>query len=301
MSAQTEVLSLSSDELLDLDQKIENALATLDPGDLQVLGYGEISTALAVQGSAGRFAVKRLPVFDSRERFEKYAALFSRYLLEMKARQIQNVDSHLKTLALADGRIKAYCIQPVLDSGSLLPVILSSAGEDEGKKHIENIVDLCFGAIQSDFGLDSQLSNWSFLNGTYYYIDVTTPLLRDADGRILLDRDIFIASLPALFRPLVRAFVVDGIIEQYHDARRALLDLAANLIKEGLERWLEDALALINKRVSPAISKKEVERYYRSDARMWALLQFARRLDRVWQRWIRRRVYPFLLPGKIAR
>jgi hypothetical protein len=34
---------------------------------------------------------------------------------------------------------------------------------------------------------------------------------------------------------------------------------------------------------------------------MWALLQILRRVDRSWQRGVRRRSYPFLLPGRIAR
>jgi hypothetical protein len=34
---------------------------------------------------------------------------------------------------------------------------------------------------------------------------------------------------------------------------------------------------------------------------MYALIQRLRRLDRAWQRRVRRRPYPFLLPGPVAR
>jgi len=44
-----------------------------------------------------------------------------------------------------------------------------------------------------------------------------------------------------------------------------------------------------------------VRRYYRSDARLWELMLRLRRADRWWQRRIRRRTYPFLLPGHIER
>ncbi len=53
--------------------------------------------------------------------------------------------------------------------------------------------------------------------------------------------------------------------------------------------------------VEPPITSEEAERYYRDDARMWELLQRLRRADRWWQRTVRRRPYPFLLPGRIAR
>jgi hypothetical protein len=44
-----------------------------------------------------------------------------------------------------------------------------------------------------------------------------------------------------------------------------------------------------------------VRRYYRSDARLWGVLLRIRRLDRAWQRHVRRRSYPFLLPQRIER
>ena len=63
---------------------------------------------------------------------------------------------------------------------------------------------------------------------------------------------------------------------------------------------LDALLALANRHVEPAISIKEVRAYYADDARMWAFLQWLRRIDRRWHR-LTRRTYPFLLPGKIER
>ena len=58
---------------------------------------------------------------------------------------------------------------------------------------------------------------------------------------------------------------------------------------------------MANERVSPAIDEPEVRRYYREDAGMWALLQRLRWLDRWWRRRVRKRQYPFLLPGEVER
>ena len=44
-----------------------------------------------------------------------------------------------------------------------------------------------------------------------------------------------------------------------------------------------------------------MRRVYASDARLWEVLLRLRRLDRAWQRRVRRREYPFLLPGRIDR
>jgi hypothetical protein len=49
------------------------------------------------------------------------------------------------------------------------------------------------------------------------------------------------------------------------------------------------------------MSVAEVHDYYRSDARLWSLLLRVRELDRAWQRRVRRRAYPFLLPRETKR
>jgi hypothetical protein len=130
---------------------------------------------------------------------------------------------------------------------------------------------------------------------------VTTPLLRDAERRERLDTELFMASLPAAFRPVVRRFMLDDILDPYYAPRPAALDVAGNLHKEGLARWVPDLVELANARLGIDLDIDEVRRYYRRDARLWSLLQRARRVDRAWQRHVRRRPYPFLLPGPVDR
>ena len=64
---------------------------------------------------------------------------------------------------------------------------------------------------------------------------------------------------------------------------------------------IEPLLAAANQHLDAPLTGEEARRYYRRDAMMWALLQRLRRADRWWQRRIRRRRYPFLLPGRIER
>lgn len=155
--------------------------------------------------------------------------------------------------------------------------------------------------VDARHGLDAQLSNWVLDGERLAYLDLSTPLLRDDAGADRLDRAVFMASLPWLLRPLAARFLLDDILAKYFDRRGVLLDLLGNLHKERLERLIAPFLEVIGDRVSPAIDAAEVTRYYRGDARSWALLQRLRRLDRAWQRRVRRRPYPFLLPGRIAR
>ncbi|MCJ7780499.1 MAG: DUF6206 family protein, partial [Acidimicrobiia bacterium] len=117
----------------------------------------------------------------------------------------------------------------------------------------------------------------------------------------MLDTDLFLASLPALLRPVVRRLLLHEILSHYYEARAALVDLIGNLKKERLDVAIPPFLKAANRVVDPPITKKEIDRYYRNDALMWEVLQRLRRTDRWWQRTLRRRGYPFLLPGKVDR
>jgi hypothetical protein len=89
----------------------------------------------------------------------------------------------------------------------------------------------------------------------------------------------------------------------YFDRRCSALDLFGNLHKERLAGHVGAGVEIANRLLGGErpITPGEVRRYYARDARLWALLLWLRRADRFWQLRVRRRPYPFLLPGKIER
>jgi hypothetical protein len=271
---------LTPAELVALERDVVRALADPSGGHIDVLGYGEISCVVAVDAAAGRFACKRLPVFDDERSLAAYARTFERYLRRLTERGVTVVPSRLQTTPAEGGGTAVYCVQPILPAGSLLPDRLARCDDEEGRRLIDAVIDATHAAIGQGVGIDAQLSNWAWVDGELQYLDVTTPLLRDDEGRSELDTGLFLAALPWLLRPLVRWLLIDEILSHYHEVRPALLDLAANLHKERLERWLPYVLRRINAEVSPAISADEAGRYYRSDAATWTLLLALRRWDR---------------------
>jgi hypothetical protein len=294
---------IDAPDLERLEEAVEDAIARGDESALHVLGYGEISSVVAWPEPDGPHACKRLPVFDDRRRFEAYRACFDDYLAALTTSGINVVESRLLELTSSRESVVAYCVQPVLDRETLVPVILRTAERDEGRALLGQVVDHIERTVGPTLGLDAQLSNWATdPNGRgLLYLDVTTPLLRDDRGRDRLDTELFMASLPALFRPVVRRFMLDDILDPYFAPRAATLDVAGNLHKEGLAPWVPDLVELANARLGIDLGVDEVRRYYRRDARLWTLLQRARRVDRAWQRHVRRRAYPFLLPGPVDR
>ena len=287
-------------ELGRLEREVQRALERGDDSALRVLGYGEISLVVGWPADAPRWACKRLPPFPSVDAADDYEATLGAYLDELDRRGMRVVTTAVHRTPSDDGRLAVYCVQPVLPADAMAVDIVTRR-DAAAERVLAAIVDTVLGVVDDRVGLDAQLSNWAMVEGQLTYFDVTTPLLRRADGAEVLDTGIFLASLPWLLRAPVRRFVLPGILERYHQPRTVVLDLAANLIKEQLAGKIGMVLAAANDRLDPPLSEHEVRSDYRSDARTWALLQSVRRADRTWQQRVRRRSYPFLLPARIGR
>lgn len=284
-----------------LDTAVEAALAHGDESDLQVLGYGEINSVVAWHDASGTYACKRLPVFDDDARYSAYESLFAEYLDALSSAGVAVHDSRLQAIRRPDGTVIAYCVQPVIASEALAPAVLRDADAVRGDALLEQIVEHIGTTVSPTVGLDAQLSNWATSTQGLVYLDVTTPLLRDGGGRDRLDTELFVASLPAIARPVTRRFFVPQILDPYHAIRPAALDIASNLYKEGLAPWAPRFVEIANRGLAIDLDLGEVRGHHRREARFWSTLQRLRRVDRAWQRHVRRRAYPFLLPGPVDR
>jgi hypothetical protein len=263
---------------------------------LDVLGYGEISTVLRADGVDGPVAAKRLPAMTG-EQLSAYKEILARYLDDLRARGVRPVDSVV--FSVGSDPFTPYCVQAL--QPLLLVDELRTADSETIDRRVEQLVGIVVGAVDGWLGLDGQISNWAVEGDELLYVDVTTPLLRDASGKDELDTGLFIASLPWALQDSVKRFLLDEILSHYYDPRAVLLDMAGNLVKERLPQVMEPLLSATNGAVSPPITTDEAMKYYRIDARMWELLQRLRQADRWWQKTARHRMYPFLLPGEIDR
>lgn len=286
---------ITDTELEVLEREVLTALTAGDASRLILLGEGEISLVLA-GGDDRSWACKRLPPFTDSEAAERYAATIERYLGALTERGIDVVHTTVRSVAGDAGRTVLYCVQPILPP-DVLGVAVARRDPELGGRLLERITDLVLGSVDERFGLDAQLSNWALVDDRVVYLDVTTPLLRDREGATELDTDVFLASLPWLLRPAVRRFVVPGIIDRYHDPRVVVLDLAANLLRERLDHLVPVVVEASDGRVVPTLDDAEILRDRRLDMLTWGALQAVRRVDRAWQRRVRRRPYPFLLPA----
>jgi hypothetical protein len=295
------VPTLASGALESLERRVARALESPDEPGPEVLGYGEISCVLALRFDGGGVACKRLPPFPSVPAFEAYRSCFESQIGAFEAGGIPVLATELHHVNGPGLHPIAYCVQPLVDGRALVPARLAHEPGARGTELVETILDLAVAYVAPTRGFDGQLANWAFVGGELVYLDVSTPLLRDNQGRERLDVDIFLASLPWALRGFVKRFILRRILDPYYSRRGVVLDLLGNLVKEGLGERLAEWVPLAARRLGEPLQVEEVRRHYAEDARTWHLLQRLRHLDRAWQHHVRRRPYPFLLPGPVQR
>lgn len=288
--------------LVELEGFVNEALETGDTSKLVIMGQGEISPVIELTTDGGVFACKRLPRFDDAQKAADFRETLLTYIDRVEERQVKVAPTSLYDLPQADGSIITYAVQPRYPSETLATAMMADMNEAEAAEFNARVFAAMKRTVSPTLGLDAQLANWMLVDGELVYIDITTPFVRDAQGKEALDVSIFLRSLPWAVRGLVDMLFIKDTFDKFYDLRRVVVDYLGNLIKEGfadrLPVFIEQANGVID---DEPITREQVDAYYKEDAQMWSLIQKLRQTDRWWQRKIRRRVYPFLLPENIER
>ena len=302
MSALPDAPTPAGPEAIDWDRleaRYEQALADGTPGDLPVVGFGEISLAFGWPPEAPTVAVRSLPVFPDQGRLRAYTDLVGEYVGTLRERGVDVLPTHAWSVPV-DGGWRGWLVQPLLPAATIGPAVLARGGADADRV-LDGVVEQLFGVIDDRVGIDAQVSNWALVDGRLRYLDVGTPMLRDAAGRDRLDVAILATAVPWALRGLVTRVVGPALLAPYHDPRRTLLDTAGNLLRERLPDWIDPMLERAAPRLDDPVTATEVRRFYRGNAATYASLQAMRRADRAWSRRVRQRTYPFLLPDHYDR
>ena len=242
-------LMVPANELADLEDQVQRALASGSGRGLDVLGYGEITLVLRLTTEQGSFACKRLPIFPERRRLEAYRRSLDTYLDRLADRGLHAAETVLWTMTLPDGKVVAYCIQEALPPERLCSKLLHTQSEAWAEKFFARFLDHVDDVVLPDLGLDAQASNWTDVDGTLHYLDVTTPMMRDRSGREVLDVRLFFSSLPWAVRDAVRIGFGKSIFDKFYDKRGVVVDFLGNLHKERLTHLIPGFVTQANDRL----------------------------------------------------
>jgi hypothetical protein len=288
----------------------------------KVLGFGEISTVFEVHdpGLAG-LACKRLSIFETRAEYDRYAAGYHAYNRLLEEAGLRLPAHGHGALVNARGRLIFYILQERLERERFGPHALAHLPEDERRRLVRRLLRQMLGLWDFNqsqpgrlLGLDGQLSNWALasegLDGSapLLYLDTSTPFLR-LNGADQLDPELFLRTAPSYLAWVLRKLFLKQVMDRYYDFRKVVVDLVANLHKEGLAALIPEMIAVANALFAreaaglgaAPLTQAEVDAYYREDARIWSLYLSGRYLDRFVRQRLLRREYPYLLPGRTRR
>ena len=293
-------------DLRSLEEQVQRALRTLDDRELQILGYGEVTTVFRLDTERDSFACKRFPLFRNRSDAEAHQELVHRYVAELAVRGIDVLETGFVSLYDDDGRTVLYLIQPIVDAERIGPNFFRTLESEMAQKKFEEILTAIEFSVTPELAPDGQLSNWVFLDQGLSYVDVSTPFMRDAEGAEAVNWDALYESvLGGILTPLRPYFrhKMPSVLDSYFSVRGQVLDFLGNLRKEKLDPLIPAFLSVANARLnlSPPLTLKDVQAYYNEDADVYALLMRLYRINRAFYRHVLRRPYPNFIPPKIDR
>jgi hypothetical protein len=124
-----------------------------------------------------------------------------------------------------------------------------------------------------------------------------------------LDPELFLRSAPSFLVWLIRWLFLEGVMTRYYDARLVTIDLIANFYKEQRPELVPGLVQAANEfyaaegaslGIKP-LTEKDIRSYYKEDAMIWVLFLAFRRFDRWLHKYILRKPYIYILPGRIKR
>ncbi len=250
-----------------------------------------------------------------------------RHPSKKKAKRSQPPEAAAKTGATSPPTpITLYCAQHKLPSDTIGNTVIHNVHEEDVIRLVRAVLretkkvwDHNLAYPENAIGMDTQVSNWALIdydptiprvmdNQQLYYLDTTTPLFR-VNNVEQIEAKLFLKSAPGFLRWTLSGNVLTGVVNRYYDWRLTTIDIIANFYKEQRPELIPKLIEVVNDffakdapehKMSP-ITKEEVDKYYKSDKKIWSVFQTLRRMDRWIKTKIRRRKYDFYLPGKIKR
>jgi len=292
------LVSERPDSAIDLhvvEAAIAGAIRGGGTNSLRLLGHGEISIVLAWPQAEPTVALKRVPPFRNAVEAQRYVDVCHGFFDRLSAANVDIWPTELLTLIRPDGKAVVYHHQPIADTSLLGSNVLRNAPPADSHPLLEAIVDAAARVCSPTVGFDVQLANWLWDGTTATQLDFTSPFTLKASRRdITYDAHAFLQEYPLALRPYLKRELT-SIIQRYTTAEGALADMVSNMLKEGLDVWVDPAIATINQRLGTTLQRETAQRMLDEDRKFMPMVLKLKKSQRWWLHHTGRR-YEALLP-----
>lgn len=293
-------MSELADSAIDLHE-VETAIAAAIRGGgiagLRLLGHGEISIVLAWPQAEPTVALKRVPPFRNAAEARRYVDACQGFFDTMREANVAIWPTELLTLVRADGKAVVYHRQPIADAAQLGSNVLRNATPADSHPLLDAIADAASRVCGPTVGFDVQLANWLWDGTTATQLDFTSPFTLTPGGKdITYDSHAFLQEYPVLMRPYLKRELTK-IIRRYTTAEGALADMVSNMLKEGLDVWVDPAIATINQRLGTTLQREAAQAMLDEDRKFMPMVLKLKKSQRWWLHHTGRR-YEALLPDE---
>jgi hypothetical protein len=276
---------------------VAKAIRQRNTSELRLLGHGEISVVLAWPTESPVAAVKRVPPFRDRARAQQYVDVCDDFFETLRVADVGIWPTTLHIHERSDRRAVVYHQQPIADTTQLGSNVLRTATVADTHPLLDAITDAAGRVCSRTLGFDCQLANWLWDGKTATQIDFTSPFaLTDDRDDLQYDAHAFLQEYPLVVRPYLRKEFT-SLLRRFTTAEGALGDMVANMMKEGLDQWVDPAIHTVNTRLGINLRREKAQWMYDNDRKLLPTVLKVKKVQRWWLTHTGRR-YEQLLPEK---
>ncbi len=286
--------TVTDDELAALEAQVQSGLERRSLAGLNVLGFGEIGVAIGYPETEPTAVVKRVPAVKDRSEIESWFTYLEDYEV-LVGEHVEVAPTAKRVIASGDGRWVGYLIQPRYPATVLVENILAAEEPTEDHPIVVAVRDVALAAIEDGrAAIDTQFSNFVWIDGALTTIDCGSPFLYKPDGSPDYRVGAYSDAMPAALRPVVVKLATKITAEVGTPAGN--LELAAlSIVRIDQQRWLESVLATFNQRLDDPIDTATViARFDKLHGEMQQIKRLGK-LQRAWLEKVRRRRYEFFI------
>ena len=281
----------------EVEAAVARAIRQRSSADLKLLGHGEISVVMGWPTAAPSAAVKRVPPFRDVARAQEYIDVCDEFFATLRKANIGIWPTTLHIHQRSDGRAVVYHRQPIADVTQLGSNVLRAATPADTHPLLDAITDAAARVCNRTVGFDCQLANWLWDGTTATQIDFTSPFaLTDDRDDLRYDTHTFLQEYPVVVRPYLRKEFT-SLLRRFTTPEGALGDMVANMMKEGLDQWVDPAINTINSRLGINLQRGKAQWMYDNDRKLLPKVLKVKKAQRWWLTHTGRR-YEQLLPDK---